>query len=329
VCCGSGRVRHEKLPDRAYGVEGDWNIFECEKCGSAWLGTVPVPEDLVACYAAAYYTHQTPEPVTLGSSPRASVLRRLVLSERKGYKELAPNVPFSKAIGSTPGRIPRVISRACFGNPDLLPEFKPGGSLLEIGCGGGRFLSAMKLLGWDVYGIEPDPIASDVARNAAQCPIHNGTIEDDPFDPGQFDVIVSSHVIEHAYNPMSFLASAGRLLAKGGTIRLLTPNYASLGHRAFESDWYCLDPPRHMCLFTPRSLRRLFEESGGFSNIRIRMLTQASGQTVHRRNAVRRTGNFLGETRRSVSEPMFAAIELAGNFVFRWGEEIFCTAVKI
>jgi len=142
-------------------------------------------------------------------------MRRLALSASKGYRRLEPSAPFASALGSILARIPTIWSRACFGHQDLLPSFKEGGRLLEIGCGGGRFLSIMQLLGWQVCGVEPDPVAAAMASDLVGCEVHVGTIEDAPFDAEQFDAIVSSHVIEHAYGPRSFVARAGRLLAQG------------------------------------------------------------------------------------------------------------------
>jgi hypothetical protein len=43
---------------------------------------------------------------------------------------------------------------------------------------------------------------------------------------------------------------------------MITPNVASLGHRLFKRDWIHLDPPRHLHLFTCRSLAVLAERAG-------------------------------------------------------------------
>ena len=211
-----------------------------------------------------------------------------------------------------------------------MPRFKACGRLLEIGCGGGGFLSIMQLLGWRVCGVEPDPVAAAVARDIVGCDIHVGTIEDAPFDEGQFDAIVTSHVIEHAYDPRSFVARSGRLLARGGVMTVLTPNFGSLGHKMFGSDWYCLDPPRHLCLFTPKSLQRLFTETGLFRDVQTRTITRASGLTISRRHAVRATGNFLGDAGNGArpGDLAFRALEAAGNPIFGWGEEIQCVAMR-
>lgn len=330
ACGSSGQVRYENLEDRAYGVAGRWQIMECSKCASGWLNPAPIPEDLGQCYVGSYYTHERPEAATLGRSRQIVLLRRLALSSRGGYLGLKPSAPFSSALGSILARIPPIWSRACFGHEDLLPRFKEGGRLLEIGCGSGRFLSIMQLLGWQVCGVEPDPVAAAVARDLVGCEIHVGTIEDAPFDAERFDVIVSSHVIEHAYDPRSFVARAGLLLAQGGVMTVLTPNFGSVGHKLFKSDWYCLDPPRHLCLFTAKSLRNLFVASGLFRDVRSKTITRASGNAIERRRAVRATGNFLGGAGDGVrvSNLLFRGLEAAGNRLFDWGEEIQCVAVK-
>lgn len=330
VCGGSGRALYEDLKDRAYGVSGRWKIAQCLECGSGWLNPAPVPEQLGECYAGSYYTHEIPEPATLGKSRNAVVLRSLMLSTRKGYTTLNPSMPLSKVLGSILARIPPIWSRACFGNKDLLPPFKPGGRLLEIGCGDGRFLSIMQLLGWEVCGVEPDPIAARVAATATGCHIHVGTIENAPFEMGQFDAIISSHVIEHVYDPRSFVAGAARFLAENGIITVLTPNFRSVGHRMFGADWYCLDPPRHMCLFTPKSIKSLFADSGLFRYVRTKTITRASKLAIARQCAVRSTGNFLAgvEGNFRMTELLFRALALAGNRFMRWGEEIQCVAVR-
>jgi len=111
---------------------------------------------------------------------------------------------------------------------------------------------------------------------------------------------------------------------------VLTPNFGSVGHKLFGRDWYCLDPPRHMCLFTAKSLTNLFISSGLFRDVRSKTITRSSGIAIQRRRAVRATGNFLGDAGNGarISDLLFRGLEAAGNRLFDWGEEIQCVAVK-
>lgn len=265
----------------------------------------------------------------MGASKAAAFLRGAVLSVEKGYRHLQPATPFAPAIGWLSMLAPAIRRRASFNLGGRVIPFRPGGRLLEIGCGDGSYLALMKMLGWTVCGIEPDPVAADVAISTAGCVVHVGVIEDAPFEPGSFDAVVTNHVIEHVYDPRSFVASAARVLAKDGVMAVRTPNFQSLGHRMFGADLYSLDPPRHLCLFTPASIREVFEKSGQFRNIETSTPADCSQLAIRRRFAVRETGSFLGAVEANPgAEFLFRAAESIGNLLFHWGEEIFCTAVR-
>ena len=43
---------------------------------------------------------------------------------------------------------------------------------------------------------------------------------------------------------------------------IATPNFNSLGHKIFKSNWSILEPPRHFYLFTNKSLSYLIRKAG-------------------------------------------------------------------
>lgn len=332
VCGSGGRVVHSAVTDRAYGVAGVWQTMECRNCGSGWLNPAPLPEDLAACYVGDYYTHETAAAPTMGSSKAIAFLRGAVLGTQKGYRHLRPAGSMTGAAGLLLALVPPARRRASFQLGDMLLPFRAGGRLLEVGCGGGSYLALMKMLGWQVSGVEPDPVAAEVASRAAGCRVHVGTIDDAPFDAASFDAVVANHVIEHMADPGSFARAAARLLTPGGRVAVKTPNFQSLGHRLFGADLYSIDVPRHLCLFTPGSLRMLFEKTGLFRGVETSTPTGASDLAIHRRYAVRRTGGFLenvelGPAARG-AKLLFRAAEACGNPVFHWGEEIQCNAIR-
>jgi SAM-dependent methyltransferase len=268
----------------------------------------------------------------MGSSKLAAFVRAAVLSVEKGYRHLQPATPLAPMIGYLSVLIPLVRRRASFNWGGMVIPFLKGRRLLEIGCGSGSYLAVMRMLGWTVCGIEPDPAAAEVAARIADCQVHIGTIDDAPFEPASFDAVVSNHVIEHVYDPKSFISSAARLLKKDGLMAVQTPNFQSLGHKLFGADLFSLDPPRHLCLFTPASLRRVFENSGLFCRIQITTPATSSRLAIHRRYAVRETGSFLGKINASGrvrwAQLVFRVVEAFGNSVFHWGEEIRCIAIR-
>jgi len=133
--------------------------------------------------------------------------------------------------------------------------------LLDIGCGSGEFLSYMRELGWRVEGVEVDPAAVRSARSSGLT-VREGHLAAQKYPARYADVICLLHVIEHLYDPMSTLIECVRILKPDGRLIIATPNSASLGHLWFRSNWWALDPPRHLMIFNPRSLRSLVSSAG-------------------------------------------------------------------
>lgn len=134
-------------------------------------------------------------------------------------------------------------------------------ALLDAGCGNGEFALRMAGFGWQARGLEPDPVASAIAR-AAGLPVLNTPLEEAALPPRHFDAITLSHVIEHLHDPAAALQKCNWALGTDGLLWIATPNLDSLGHRTFGSDWLHLDPPRHLTLFDRQALERLLLQSG-------------------------------------------------------------------
>jgi len=135
------------------------------------------------------------------------------------------------------------------------------GRLLDIGCGDGSFLALMRDLGWKVVGLEPDPVAAKGARERFLIPVVEDTLEDARLPHRSFDVITLNHVIEHVYDPVSFLKECRRVIKPGGRVVITTPNFSSLGHTIFKRFWRALDAPRHLYLFEAASLQKCVAQS--------------------------------------------------------------------
>jgi SAM-dependent methyltransferase len=118
------------------------------------------------------------------------------------------------------------------------------------------------MLGWDAQGQEVDPKAAAEARRISGVPVHLGRLEDAEFPDDSFDAITMNHVIEHVYDPVSLLQESRRILRIAGTLVITTPNVDSYGHDRFGATWRGLEPPRHLHLFSQRTLHQAALQAG-------------------------------------------------------------------
>lgn len=262
---GSRNPLYANLQDKLYGVPGSWNLSKCEKCNSAYLNPRPTPQTIGNAYRE-YFTHGPEAKNESGSSMQAADNKFDVSFQTKLRNDYI-NIKYGMNL--TPAcRLGRhVISLIPFLRERAerlvrhLPPSMPGGKLLEIGCGDGAFLKNMQLLGWIVQGIEPDHLAVAEARKSG-LPIIEGVLTENTFDENSFDAITLHHVIEHLHDPLSVIRNCYRILKPNGILSIVTPNIASRGHTLFKRNWFHLDPPRHLVVFSLEGLTANMIEAG-------------------------------------------------------------------
>ena len=139
---------------------------------------------------------------------------------------------------------------------------------LDIGCGLGGYMIAARDLGCDVTGVEPSAEHAALARTAFDLDVRQGYFEAEMFPPSSFDLIMLSHVIEHIYDPNTFLARVLGVLVPGGQLIVVTPNSDSLVARLSGRFWTMLKPVDHVRMLSARGLRRLQSLEGHSVTIR-------------------------------------------------------------
>ena len=136
------------------------------------------------------------------------------------------------------------------------------GKILDIGCGSGDTLAILKEIGWDAYGLDIDAQAIKAAHSRGLTNVKLGTYKDlKKYPDNFFDVIRLYHVIEHLDDSGMCLTLIYKKLKKGGKVIIGTPNAASLVARIFKGYWYNLDAPRHLYLFSPKTLTMLMRKN--------------------------------------------------------------------
>jgi len=134
------------------------------------------------------------------------------------------------------------------------------GNILDIGCGDGDFLRAMRRCGWHAIGVE----LTDEKRNKLTAlGIHAVGPNDFPkLKDESFDAVTLWHALEHLHQPLDVLRRVRRLLKPGGVCVIAVPNAGSPQATRDGAMWFGFDVPRHLWHFTPETLARFLAQSG-------------------------------------------------------------------
>jgi SAM-dependent methyltransferase len=211
---------------RAVAAFDPFRVARCADCGFAFLCPRPTERSLRSLYESeAYYASGT----------------------NAGYSDYAIQ---ETALRATFARVMRVLARRGLA----------GGSLLEVGCGFGFLLDEAR--GWFARrdGTEIAKPALAAAAHRAD-DVFRGGIESVP-EGRRYDVVLSSHVIEHVHRPRDFVSAQVDRLLPGGTVIVATPHMGSIWQRMLGSRWPSFKIPEHLLYFDLRSLERLLQDAG-------------------------------------------------------------------
>lgn len=253
LCGGEGRPLHRGLGDRVFGAPGLWDLVQCSTpdCDLTWLLMTPLPEDLGVAYAS-YYTHGTIEEDTVERLPRPLVVKRLLL------QALCRRFLWRSGLMLEHHDLDTMMLRSA----------RPG-RLLDVGCGSGLLLQRLRIAGWEVEGLDSDEKAVGRAWREYGVTVRCADLRAMCYPDASFDAVTMNHVIEHVHDPVGALAECWRILRSGGRLVVTTPNIASWGHERFGRNWRGLEPPRHLQVFSVKTLAEAARHAG-FPRIEVR-----------------------------------------------------------
>jgi methionine biosynthesis protein MetW len=172
--------------------------------------------------------------------------------------------------------------------------------VLDVGCGTGSVtVIANAQRQNEVTAIEPNPARAEKARSRGIA-VTDGFLDDDFVSKhDQFDVVVSSDVLEHVENPSRFLLNLRRVLKDDGLLLVSVPNVAHWSIRAnllmgkFDYQPTGIMDETHLRWFTASSFRKLLE-SCGFEIVEFRQ-TAGTELSVYCHSKLRHIPAFLRE----------------------------------
>ncbi|MDT8308548.1 MAG: class I SAM-dependent methyltransferase [Bacteroidales bacterium] len=136
-----------------------------------------------------------------------------------------------------------------------------GANILDIGCGSGKFLSAIASYGdFNIYGTEINGKAAQRSEQNSLIQLNTAPLSMEQYPDASFDLITLIHVFEHLDNPDFMLHFFNKKIKPGGILILSMPNPESLQARLFKSRWFHLDPPRHLLLYPEKTIIAALEQ---------------------------------------------------------------------
>lgn len=230
-----------------YGHGGPFRYVHCRSCGSTYQPERL--EDYGKYYPTSYYSFQYKEPENFSARLRQ-------------FKRKLRNAHYYFGAGLI-GRLlakarPRPVNHLS-NHVNLRRDM----AILEVGCGTGELLHEIAELGIrTVVGIDPF-VPEDISyKNGAK--VYKAGIQQfgERFGDQKFDLIMFNHSLEHSPTPFDDLRAVTKFLKKDGEILVRFPVSGSELSETYGKYWWSLDAPRHIYLFSARSVKLLAKKCG-------------------------------------------------------------------
>ena len=146
-------------------------------------------------------------------------------------------------------------------------------SICDLGCGNGHISGRLAALGYHVTGVDASESGIQIARRTYRDVEFVHALIDGDLNIGQFDLVISSDVIEHLYRPSDLLEATSSLVKPGGQVLLGTPYHGYLKNLVLaatgkmDAHFSTLHDGGHIKFFSVNTLSRLMR-SHGFEDLR-------------------------------------------------------------
>ncbi len=138
--------------------------------------------------------------------------------------------------------------------------------VLDVGCFTGDFLKLIAQKKAEVYGVELQKQAVEIASKKFPGRIYQADVTTFKFPQKKYDIITLLGLIEHVPNPLSLIKRSHQLLNKNGILMIQTPNSSSFLAKIMKKYWPPYTPIEHIHLFSREGLEKALKKEG-FSNI--------------------------------------------------------------
>ena len=221
------------------------------------------------------------DPTPLASRSLAGKEYRLVVCSRCGQHYCDPPPTASEIVSFYQGDYHGELRQAggtekIFGPKfaryrDWVTKFLTNGRTIDIGTATGLFPSMLKAVGFEAEGTEYNRASAEWGSSHYGVRIRVGGLEQIASEPGSYDLISMTDVLEHTEHPLNALGAARDSLKPNGYMLITFPDIRSIesqyqrifaGLTGRDWIWSCCHIPLHVWEFTPDTARAMFEKAG-------------------------------------------------------------------
>ena len=132
-------------------------------------------------------------------------------------------------------------------------------NLIDIGCGAGYLLSALKK--YKSFGVDNNSLA--LKQTSKYSKIFNKDLNKKNLNINKkFDLVICYHVMEHLKSPENLMNNIIKITKKNGYLIVGTPDFDCLMARIYKNKFRLLHDKTHISLFSLDSMKRFIRDKG-------------------------------------------------------------------
>jgi SAM-dependent methyltransferase len=241
ICGNTKRNKLYQIEERMFNMGEDFEYLECSRCGTLQLNIRGI--DFGKYYPANYGGFNTGV-------------------KEKGKAERIVSRIIAKTLTNLNYSLSNRLNDFLGGKFDYLQCFfglkiKRTSRILDVGCGSGEWLAKLSALGYenltgvDLYNHNKNREFEFIEGDIFSVPTKK-----------KFDVITLHHSFEHMDSPEKNLLGCKALLADNGILIIRIPVMGKYAWKKYGTAWAQIDAPRHLFLYTEKSLNYLLKKCG-------------------------------------------------------------------
>jgi len=237
----------------------------CRECNLVFLSVRPLEAEIYKFYPENYGPYQGTLNQQLQKDTNLSSERSV--GDRQRYQYIT-------GIFKNSFNIAKVSLRNLFFDNftrEFQEFYKPKGKaakLLDFGCGSAQFLNEARKQGWETFGMDFSEQAVEQASQNGHKAFQVSPTAWNEIEDESLDFVRMNHVLEHLYHPREVLAMIRQKMKSGAVLHIAVPNPYGISSQIFRSQWWGLECPRHIMLYSPEVLKNFLTQLG-FSSFKV------------------------------------------------------------